>query len=104
MRPAFTGRSVVRQGVLTRVGLGLVACGLTALVYLPAIDYPFVLDDRTAVLLNPSLVDLADWRGVLLFDPWHPPGDAAFPVDPPLSRLSPPRFHLPPHILPPLVV
>src|SRR4051812_35820801 len=104
MRPAFTGRSVVRQGVLTRVGLGLAACGLTALVYLPAVDYPFVLDDRMTVLLNPSLVDLRDWRGIVLYDRWHPLVNVSFAIDRAFSGISPFGFHITSGVLHILVV
>jgi len=94
MREAVPGRGVVRQGVLTRAVLGLAACALTALVYIPFVDSPFVLDDRTTVLLNPSLVDLSDWRGILSYDRWHPLVAVSFAVDRALSGVSPLGFHV----------
>jgi hypothetical protein len=63
---------VVREGLLTRATLGAAACALTALVYLPFADSPFVLDDRDGILLNPALADAFDWRGMLALDPWRP--------------------------------
>ena len=94
MRKAVALRGVVRQGVLTRALLGAAACAVTALVYLPALDYPFVLDDRTTVLLNPSLVALTDWRGILTFDPWHPLVNVSFAIDQALSGISPIGFRI----------
>src|SRR3954470_24562518 len=104
MREAVTGRGVVREGVLTRVALGLSACALTALVYIPFVDSPFVLDDRTLVLLNPSLADLADVRGILLYDAWHPLVTATLAIDRALSGVSPLGFHITSGILHLLVV
>jgi hypothetical protein len=94
MRKALAVRSVVRQGVLIRAALGLAACLLTALVYIPSLDNPFVLDDRTTVLLNPSLVDVTDWRGILVYDRWHPLVNAAFAIDRALSGFSSFGFHI----------
>jgi hypothetical protein len=74
--------------------LGAAACAVTALVYLPAIDYPFVLDDRTTVLLNPSLVALTDWRGILTYDRWHPLVNVSFAIDQALSGISPIGFRI----------
>src|SRR5260221_5126001 len=51
-----------------RAALGIVACALAALVDQRAGDFPFVFDDRTRVLLNPSLVDRWDLRAPLLHD------------------------------------
>jgi len=94
MREAVTFRGVVRQGVLIRSVLGAAACAVTALLYLPALDYPFVLDDRTTILLNPSLVALSDWRGILTYDRWHPLVNASFAFDQALSGLSPFGFRI----------
>jgi hypothetical protein len=94
MRKALTRRGVVRQGVLIRGVLGAAACAVTALLYLPALDYPFVLDDRTAILLNPSLVALSDWRGILTYDRWHPLVNASFAFDQALSGISPFGFRI----------
>ena len=94
MREAVTGRGVVRQGVLIRAALGLAACALTALLYLPFVDRPFVLDDRATVLLNPSLVDLSDARGILAYDRRQPLVNVSFAIDRALSGLSPLGFHI----------
>jgi len=94
VRQALTLRGVVREGLLTRAVLGLSACVLTALVYLPFVDNPFVLDDRTTVLLNPSLVDITGARGILLYDRWHPLVTATFALDRVFSGVSPLGFHI----------
>ena len=94
VRAAFTGRGVVRQGVLIRALLGLSACALTALVYIPAADHPFVLDDRTRVVLNPALVDPGDLGAVVRADPWHPLIDLSFAGDVGVSGVSSFGFHL----------
>src|SRR5262245_27479718 len=94
MREAISGRGVVRQGVLTRAVLGLSACALTGLVYLPFVDSPFVLDDRPIVLLNPSLVDPFDARGILRNDRWHPLVTVTFVIDRAWSGISPLGFRL----------
>lgn len=52
-----------------RAALGILACAVTVLVYQRGLDLPFVFDDLTTVLLNPSLVDLRDVRTLLLYDP-----------------------------------
>jgi protein O-mannosyl-transferase len=52
-----------------RAALGFLACAAAAPVYQHAVDLPFVFDDLTTVLLNPSLVDLGDVRAVLFHDP-----------------------------------
>jgi hypothetical protein len=94
MRETLTVRGVVRQGVLIRFVLGAAACAVTASVYFPAIDYPFVLDDRTTVLLNPSLVALSDWRGILTYDRWHPLVNVSFAIDQAFSGISPIGFRV----------
>jgi protein O-mannosyl-transferase len=76
-----------------RVALGLLACGLTALVYVWFVDSPFVLDDQTTVLLNPSLPAPA-LRDVLLYDPWHPLLNLSFAIDYAFSGISPFGFHI----------
>ena len=48
-----------------RAALGILACALTALVYQTAFDLPFVFEDRTTVLLNPSLVQPWDFAAIV---------------------------------------
>jgi protein O-mannosyl-transferase len=48
-----------------RAALGILVCALTALVYQTAFDLPFVFEDRTTVLLNPSLVQPWDFAAIL---------------------------------------
>ena len=81
MRKALALRGVVRKGLLIRAALGLTACALTWMVYIPFVDGPFVLDDRATVVLNPSLSDVSDWRGVLLYDRWHPLVNVSYAID-----------------------
>jgi hypothetical protein len=47
-----------------RAALGILACALTALVYQTAFDLPFVFEDRTTILLNPSLVQPWDFAAI----------------------------------------
>jgi hypothetical protein len=94
MRKALALRGVVRKGLLIRAALGLTACALTWMVYIPFADGPFVLDDRTMVLLNSSLSDVSDWRGVLLYDRWHPLVNASFAIDRALWGFSSLGFRL----------
>jgi len=77
-----------------RVALGLLACGLTALVYVWFVDSPFVLGDQTAVLLNPSLGGPSGLHGVLLHDRWHPLVNLSFAIDYAFSGISPFGFHV----------
>lgn len=64
-----------------RAALGLLACAVTALVYQGALDLPFVFDDLTTVLLNPSLVDTRDVRALLLHDPPRALVNVSYAVD-----------------------
>jgi hypothetical protein len=77
-----------------RVALGLLACGLTALVYVWFVDNPFVLDDQAAVLLNPSLTGGSGLHGVLVYDRWHPLVNLSFAIDYAFSGISPFGFHI----------
>jgi hypothetical protein len=72
----------------------MAAGALTALVYIPFLENPFVLDDRTMVLLNPSLVVPFDWRGILLYDRWHPLVSLTLAVDRGFWGFSSLGFHL----------
>jgi len=64
-----------------RTALGVLACALTALVYQRAFDLPLVFDDRTTVLLNPSLVVPWDFRAALFHDPARAVVNLSFAVD-----------------------
>ncbi len=77
-----------------RTALGLLACVLPALVYYWSVDNPFVFDDRVTVLLNPSLVDPFDLRGVLLHNPARPVVNVSYALDRAFWGFSSFGFHL----------
>src|SRR5260221_4794185 len=77
-----------------RAALGIVACALAALVDQRAGDFPFVFDDRTRVLLNPSLVDRWDLRAPLLHDLPGTAVNLSYAVDRALWGFSSFGFHL----------
>jgi cytochrome c-type biogenesis protein CcmH/NrfG len=78
----------------SRGRLPLVAAGLAAAVYLNALDNPFVYDDRVTVLDNPSLVDLRNWRFVLVYSLFRPLVNVSYAVDAALWGFRPLGFHL----------
>src|SRR5258708_28539129 len=81
-------------GIGKRGGLGILACALTALVYQATLDHPFVFGDRITVLLNPSLVDLSDLRGILLYNLAHPVVNVSYAIDSAFSGVSSFGFHV----------
>jgi protein O-mannosyl-transferase len=87
-----------------RPALGILACALTALVYQTTLDHPFVFDDRITVLLNPSLVDLSDLRGILLYNLGHPVVNVSYAIDSAFSGISSFGFHVTNRVLHLLVV
>ena len=57
------------QSVLwTRRAGWLLIAALTALLYLGALDAPFVYDDKIEVVGNPTIRDLSRWRDILLYN------------------------------------
>lgn len=72
----------------------MLACTLPALIYKPFLDNPFVFDDRVTVLLNPSLVDLSDVRGVLVRNLARPVVNVSYAIDRALWGFSSFGFHL----------
>jgi hypothetical protein len=70
------------------------ACALPALIYKPFLDNPFVFDDRITVVLNPSLGDLSDVRGVLLHNLARPAVNISYAVDRAFWGVSSFGFHL----------
>ena len=64
-----------------RVGLGIAAGALAALVYINGLDNPFVYDDRDTVLLNPSLVDLSNLRFIFLYNLFRPAVNVSYAID-----------------------
>jgi hypothetical protein len=91
-------------GIEKRAALGILACALTALVDLTALDLPFVFDDRTTILLNPSLVDLRDVRALLLHDPPRAVANLSYAVDRAFWGFSSFGFHVTNFVLHVLVV
>jgi hypothetical protein len=65
---------MVRKGVLT-------AAAAAVLVYLNALDNPFVYDDHDTILRNPSLADLGKLRFVLGYSLFRPIVNASYALD-----------------------
>jgi hypothetical protein len=74
--------------------LPVLAAGLAAAVYLNALDNPFVYDDHATVLTNPSLVDLRNWRFVLVYSLFRPVVNVSYGIDRALWGFQPLGFHL----------
>ena len=70
------------------------AAALAALVYVNALDNPFVYDDHDTVIANPSLVDPSNIRFVLTHSPFRPVVNASYAVDRALWGFRPLGFHL----------
>jgi len=70
------------------------AAALGALVYLAALGNPFVYDDRATVLNNPSLVDLANWRFVLVYSLFRPVVNVSYAIDRAVWGFDAFGFHL----------
>lgn len=87
-----------------RAALGILACALTALVYQRALDLPFVFDDLTTVLLNPSLVELRDVRAILFHDPARAAVNMSYALDRVFWGFSSFGYHLTNFILHIIVV
>jgi Tfp pilus assembly protein PilF len=71
-----------------------VAVVLACLVYLNALDNPFVYDDRLTVVENPSIRQLGKIRGVLLHDLFRPVVNLSYAIDHAVWGLRPFGFHL----------
>src|SRR5436190_5423002 len=82
------------SAIKERPALGILACAVTALVYQRALDLPFVFDDVTTVLLNPSLVDLRDVRAILFHDPPRAVVNVSYALDRVSWGFSSFGFHL----------
>jgi hypothetical protein len=87
-----------------RVALGVLACALTTLTYLWALDHPFVFDDGATVLLNPALVDAWNVRAVLLHDPPRAIVNLSYAVDRGFWGFSSFGFHITNFVLHVIVV
>ena len=67
---------------------------LAVLVYLNALDNPFVYDDHDTVLANPSLVDPSNIRFILVHSPFRPVVNVSYAIDRVLWGMRPFGFHL----------
>ena len=70
------------------------AATLSVLVYLNALNNPFVYDDHDTVVANPSLVDPANIRFVLVHSPFRPVVNVSYAIDRALWGTQPFGFHL----------
>ena len=73
---------------------GLLAAALAALVYVNALDNPFVYDDHETVVANPSLVDPSNVRFVLVHSPFRPVVNVSYAIDRAIWGYRPFGFHL----------
>jgi cytochrome c-type biogenesis protein CcmH/NrfG len=67
---------------------------LAGLVYLNALDNPFVYDDYRVVVDNPSILDLTNVRAVLLRDITRPLANVSYAIDRALWGAAPYGFHV----------
>lgn len=77
---------MVRKGVLT-------AAAAAVLVYVNALDNPFVYDDHDTILRNPSLADLGNLRFVLGYSLFRPIVNLSYALDHAVWGLRPFGFH-----------
>jgi cytochrome c-type biogenesis protein CcmH/NrfG len=70
------------------------AAVLACLVYLNALENPFVYDDRLTVVENPSIRQLGKIRAILLHDLFRPVVNLSYAVDFAVWGLKPFGFHL----------
>ena len=73
---------------------GLLAAALAALVYVNALDNPFVYDDHDTVVANPSLADPSNIRFVLVHSPFRPVVNVSYAIDRAIWGYRPFGFHL----------
>src|SRR3954447_7500610 len=64
-----------------RLILGCVPPALAVLVYLNGLSNPFVYDDQTTVLFNPSLENLSNVRFILLYNLFRPVVNVSYAID-----------------------
>ncbi len=74
--------------------LAAVAAAMAALVYLNALDNPFVYDDHRVVLENYSIRDLSNVRALFLNDVFRPVVNISYALDYARSGLAPSGYHL----------
>jgi hypothetical protein len=73
---------------------GVLAAALAVLVYVNALDNPFVYDDHDTVVANPSLVDPSNFRFVLTHSPYRPAVNVSYAIDRAIWGLHPFGFHV----------
>jgi tetratricopeptide (TPR) repeat protein len=64
-----------------RTILGVAAVAVAIAAYLNALDNPFVYDDTDTVLLNRSLVDLSNFRFILVYSRFRPVVNVSYAID-----------------------
>ena len=74
--------------------LAAAAAAMAALVYLNALDNPFIYDDHRVVLENYSIRDLSNLRALFLNDVFRPVVNISYAVDYALWGLKPFGYHL----------
>jgi Flp pilus assembly protein TadD len=99
VRSPVDRRRVVRQGVLTgRAGRpaagALLAAAAAAAAYSGALGNPFVYDDVSTVVANPSLRDLSNVRYILGFSLFRPLVNLSYAFDYAIWGLNPFGYHL----------
>ena len=76
------------------IALATLAASLALLVYANTLHNPFVYDDRTEVLENPSIRGLADLNQVLTYNRTRPITNLSYAVDYWFSGLDPVAYHV----------
>ncbi|MCA1560400.1 MAG: hypothetical protein LC804_09085, partial [Acidobacteria bacterium] len=73
---------------------GLLAAALAGVVYLNALNNPFVYDDHNTVVANPSLTDIRNVRFVLVHAAFRPLVNVSYAADRAVWGYRPFGFHL----------
>lgn len=71
-----------------------IVVAVAAIVYLNALQTPFVYDDHRTVVENFSIRDFRDWRAVLLYQPLRPVLNISYAIDYAIWGENPFGFHL----------
>jgi len=88
-----SGKTVTQRRLPATLAVALLPALLAIAVYAPALDNPFVYDDRVTVVENPSIRELANWRAVLLGSRFRPLVNLTYAVDYALWQLQPTGYH-----------
>lgn len=76
------------------MAFGIAAAALAVAAYANALHNPFVYDDRSTVLANPSLVDLTNVRFILVYSLFRPVVNVSYAIDRAIWGFAPFGFHL----------